>query len=83
MSQISFDQIVSLTLALPQQQRAELVALLQNANDGLPPGQDRTPEEWEAEIMRRSDALHAGELELVDADEAIAKVRAKLAAKSK
>ena len=54
---------------------AELLLSLEN---DLPPGQRRSPEQWQAEIERRSDELHNGRATLVDADEAIARVRARL-----
>jgi len=78
------ENLIAQMLALPVSTRAELASLLLHSlDDSLPPNQDRTPEEWEEIIQQRSDALHRGECESVDAQEAMARIHAAVRAASR
>jgi len=69
--------IFNAALALPQALRADLAAkLLDSLDDEAPYLPDRMPEEWDALIKSRSDAVHNGETELIDGEVAMAKIRA-------
>lgn len=68
--------IFDAALALPQSLRADLAAKLLESLDDEPPAPDRTPEEWAEVIAARSDALHAGESDLIDGEEALAMIQA-------
>jgi len=72
MMNLTASDIKTHALALPSEARSELIAALQQSLEtDLPPGQRMTPAEWEAEILRRSDELHAGKAEFMSADESI------------
>ncbi len=69
--------IFDAALALPQALRADLAAkLIESLDNDSPPRPDRTPQEWDALIKSRSDAIHNGEAELIDGDVAMARIRA-------
>jgi len=73
-----YSQLAETALAMAEADRAELVALLlRSFNEQLPVGQRRSTEEWVAEISRRSDELHQGNSPLVDAEDALATIRAR------
>jgi hypothetical protein len=61
--------IFEAALALPQRLRADLAAkLLQSLDDDISKITDRTPEEWEALINARCEALERGETETIDGE---------------
>ncbi|NKC14262.1 MAG: hypothetical protein GKR94_19390 [Gammaproteobacteria bacterium] len=64
-------------LALPLDERAELARDLVASLDG-PPEPDVTAQ-WDAELCRRINRLRRGQATLIDADDVIARVRARLA----
>jgi hypothetical protein len=69
--------IFDAALALPLAQRGALAAkLIESLEEESPPLPDRTPQEWDAIIKARSDALHRGEAELIDGQEIIDKLDA-------
>lgn len=78
MSQI--DDILQQALRLPYPERARLVEQLQQSLH--PPGEDVSEEEWQQawaeEIKARSDAVHAGTAELLDAEEVLERLRQRL-----
>jgi len=79
-----YTQIAETVLTMPEADRAELVALLlRSLDEQLPVGQKRSAEEWVAEIARRSDELHQGDSPLVDAENALAKMRAAIDSSSR
>ena len=65
------DEILERALQLSSKDRGKLVEILIRSLD--PPGEDISAEEWEkawsAEIQRRIEAVKAGEMELIDAEE--------------
>ncbi len=62
--------IFDAALGLPQALRADLAAkLIESLDNEAPPTPNRTPDEWEAIIKSRSDAIHRGETKLVDGQE--------------
>jgi len=79
-----YTQIAETVLAMPEAGRTELVALLlRSFDEQLPVGQRKSAEEWTAEISRRSDELHQGDSPLVDAEDALAKMRAAIESPSR
>ena len=71
-----YSQLAESALSMPEAARANLAALLLHSLDEhLPPSQDKTDEEWVKEIQRRSDQLHKGDNDLVDAQEALTLMR--------
>jgi hypothetical protein len=69
--------IFDAALALPQALRADLAAkLIESLDEESPAAPNRTPVEWEAIIMARSDAIHRGETDLVDGQEVANKLQA-------
>jgi hypothetical protein len=75
---MSKDEILGQALALPIKDRVELALSLLRSLAGSD-AQDLAPGEWEAawaeEILRRSDEVHSGEVELLDWHVAIADIR--------
>lgn len=62
--------IFDAALGLPQALRADLAAkLIESLDNDAPPAPNRTPDEWDAIIKSRSDAIHRGETKLVDGQE--------------
>ncbi len=71
-----YSQLAESALSMPESARANLAALLLHSLDEhLPQSQDKTAEEWVEEIQRRSDQLHKGNVDLVDAQEALTLMR--------
>ena len=69
--------IFDAALALPQADRADLVAkLLESLHAEVPPMPHRSPDEWERIIRERSDELHRGDAELIDGEVAVSMLRA-------
>jgi putative addiction module component (TIGR02574 family) len=68
------DEIRAAVFALPEKVQAQLVdAVLENLLDPGP-----LSEAWKAELDRREAEYQAGKVELIDNDEAFARVRARL-----
>jgi putative addiction module component (TIGR02574 family) len=59
-------------LALPEEQRATLVAAL---NESLETAEDDLTPQWKAEIARRIEAVERGESRLIPGDEVEARIR--------
>lgn len=71
-----YSQLAESALSMPESARADLAALLLHSLDEhVPPSQDKTAEAWVDEIRQRSDQLHKGDAELVDAEEALSLMR--------
>lgn len=80
MSSLPYDQLITNSLHLPSEKRGELAAiLLKSLEDELPAGQKLSSEEWDKEISRRSEELHRGNAETLDAAESIAQAKALIA----
>lgn len=65
-------KILQDALALPQEEREELVGALSDSLDSL-----RVSAEWEAELARRIEKVESGEAKVIDAEEHLAELRAK------
>jgi len=71
-----YSELAESALSMPESARADLAALLLHSLDEhLPKSQDKTVEAWVDEVRRRSDQLHKGDAELVDAEEALILMR--------
>lgn len=71
------ERVLDAALKLPDAERAELVAILADSiGDGSSP-QDVLAS-WIAEAKRRSELIRRGEMELVDAEEVRARLRARI-----
>lgn len=71
-------------LALPEAERAELAAhLLRSLDPDDEPAltDDEWREAWATEIERRLGEVRSGEVQLIDGDEAVRRIRARLAAR--
>lgn len=70
-------RILDAALKLPSAERAELAAILTDSiSDGSSPEQIEAA--WLAEAKRRAAAIDRGELELVDSEEMMARLRARV-----
>jgi hypothetical protein len=76
------DELFEQAMKLTEAEREELADRLYESTLPEVPGEEVSPEEaqaaWEEEIQRRSDEVHAGQVELVDAFDAIEQIRRKL-----
>lgn len=63
-------------LALAPEARGRLAAELLQSLDDLPPSQQRSPQDWDAEINRRVESGLSGEAASVSYDDAVAALRA-------
>jgi hypothetical protein len=71
------DRILDAALQLPERERAELAVMLTDSiGDGSSPEEVRAS--WLAEVQRRREALARGEETLVDFDDMMARLRAKV-----
>ena len=68
-------KILEDALALPEEQRATLVAAL---NESLETTEDDLTPQWKAEIARRIEAVERGDSRLIPGDEVEARIRKKL-----
>lgn len=77
----NLEQIEALALGLPPKERGELAHRLIVSLDSEPEG---TPEEiaeaWDEEIARRVEDMDAGRTQWIPANEAMARLRAKISA---
>ena len=82
---MTVEEILDQALRLPESDRARLAHDLLRSLD--PPGEEIGEEEWErawaAEIKVRSDAVHSGAADLVDAREALQRARDSLAERNR
>lgn len=70
-------RILDAAMKLPSVDRAELAAiLLDSIGDGSSP--EEVEASWIAEAKRRASAIDCGELELVDSEEMMARLRARV-----
>lgn len=70
-------RILEAALQLPEDERAQLAAILTDSvGDGSSP--EEIEAAWIAEAKRRSVAIERGEMELVDSDEMMARLRARV-----
>lgn len=65
-------KILEDALALPEEQRATLVAAL---NESLETTEDDLTPQWKAEIARRIEAVERGDSRLIPGDEVEARIR--------
>ncbi len=65
-------KILEDALALPEEQRATLVAAL---NESLETTEDDLTPQWKAEIARRIEAVERGDSRLIPGDEVDARIR--------
>lgn len=75
---MSIDELRTQALLLSAEER-ELLAVELFGSLASSDMQTEVDEEWAAEILARSDALRAGHAAATDADESLARVRARLA----
>ena len=76
MKTAELEDLTNAAMSLPEEQRAklahDLVASLDGATDSS------SVKAWDAEICRRIRNIESGKVELINADEAIARARARL-----
>jgi len=72
MSSASFKEALGLALELPADERAALAHDLLASLDG--PADAGAAQAWEVEITRRLDELERGQVQTVDADEALRRI---------
>lgn len=77
MSKAELEAIRSAALALTETERAELARDLVASLDG--PAEDDVITAWDIEICRRINEIEAGTATLLNVDDVLAKVRARLA----
>lgn len=70
------ESITSAALTLPERERAKLAHDLVASLDG--PADISVAEAWDTEICRRIKEIESGKAELLDADEAIERARARI-----
>jgi len=76
MKTTQLESITNAAMTLPERERAKLAHDLLASLDG--PADISVAEAWDAEICRRIGDIEAGKAELLDADEAIARARARI-----
>src|SRR5690554_568760 len=76
MNTAQLESITSAAMTLPERERAKLARDLVASLDG--PAELSVAEAWDAEICRRINDIDTGKAELLDADEAIARARARI-----
>lgn len=76
MNTAQLESITSAAMTLPERERAKLARDLITSLDG--PADMGVAEAWDAEICRRISDIESGKTELMDADEAIARARARI-----
>lgn len=76
MKTAEIEDLINVALSLPEEQRAKLAQDLIASLDGA--ADSNSIEAWDAEICRRIRDIESGKVELVDADEAISRARARL-----
>lgn len=76
MNTAQLESITSAAMTLPERERAKLAHDLVASLDG--PADISVAEAWDAEICRRINDIESGKTELLDADEAVARARARI-----
>ena len=76
MNTAQLESITSAAMTLPERERAKLAHDLVASLDG--PADISVAEAWDTEVCRRINEIEAGNTELLDADEAIARARARI-----
>nr|WP_219043623.1 addiction module protein [Zhongshania aquimaris]MBW2941391.1 addiction module protein [Zhongshania aquimaris] len=76
MNTTQLESITSAAMTLPEQERAKLARDLVASLDH--PADIGVAEAWDAEICRRINDIESGKAELLDADVAIARARARI-----
>ena len=73
---LPYADLASAALSLDATQRGALASqLLRSLDDDLPPGQDKTPDEWHAAVQDRIDSALNGQGQSVGFPEAIEAIR--------
>lgn len=69
-------QVTQSALSMPQSDRAKLASsLIRSLDPQVDDDSELVAQEWEKEILARSDALHRGEVQFVEGEEVIAELR--------
>ena len=76
MNTADFEALENATMALPESERAKLASALVASLDG--PGDDEVAEAWDIAICRRINEIESGTVRLLDVDDILASVRARL-----
>ena len=76
MNTAQLESITSAAMTLPERERAKLAHDLVASLDG--PADISVAEAWDTEVCRRIKDIESGKTELLDADEAIARARARI-----
>ncbi|MCL5042624.1 MAG: addiction module protein [Gammaproteobacteria bacterium] len=76
MNTAQLESITNAAMTLPERERAKLAHDLVASLDG--PAELDIAEAWDKEICRRINDIESGKTELLDADEAIARARARI-----
>lgn len=76
MNTTQLESITSAAMTLPERERAKLARDLVASLDG--PADISVAEAWDTEICRRINDIESGKTELLDANEAIARARARI-----
>lgn len=76
MNTAQLESITSAAMTLPERERAKLAHDLVASLDG--PADISVAEAWDSEICRRINDIESGKTEIMDADEAIARARARI-----
>ena len=76
MNTVQLEAITSAAMTLPERERAKLARDLVASLDG--PADISAAEAWDTEICRRINDIKLGKAEILDADEAIARARARI-----
>jgi putative addiction module component (TIGR02574 family) len=76
MSTTKLETLKNAAMALPESERAKLASDLVASLDG--PYDNEVAKAWDIEICRRINEIEAGSAELLNVDEVLARVRARL-----
>lgn len=76
MNTVQLESITNAAMTLPERERAKLARDLVASLDG--PADIGVAEAWDAEICRRIKDIDSGKAELLSADEAISRARARI-----
>jgi putative addiction module component (TIGR02574 family) len=76
MNTAQLENITNAAMTLPERERAKLARDLLASLDG--PAEVSVAEAWDTEICRRINEIESGKTELLDANEAIARARARI-----
>jgi len=76
MSTTELEALRNAAMALSESERAKLASDLVASLDG--PNEDEVAQAWDIEVCRRINEIEAGTVQLLDVDEVLARVRARL-----